>query len=286
MTSVGVTQTDPTTQTIEDGEPTDPLTGLAGCEMHVIGIYSPGAPGVPGNDDDRVFVEVKSTGKPMVVVMTSYSSAQWHLKIAPGADVRQIILAGYYSQEVSDDFPKLPTKVLTYFSARQEKRRILPKYFYAYAWHTAEGRKMRVELKKLTGLDVTTFQGVYQGTEFTIDGKKGDISTLETRFSTPSNRFKPGADEESKKLKLLENQLREVVTQAFNAQVQLQRVRLQLAALELGELQIQQEKRMSLAEQIVARRVADLLSQDSLEWSELVDLSPPDATSLPTAPRR
>jgi hypothetical protein len=64
------------------------------------------------------------------------------------------------------------------------------------------------------------------------------------------------ADEESKKLKLLENQLREVVTQAFNAQVQLQRVRLQLAALELSGMVG------------VGRCV------------------PTDATSLPTAPRR
>jgi hypothetical protein len=52
-------------------------------------------------------------------------------------------------------------------------------------------------------------------------------------------------------------------------------------ALELGELQIQREKRMSLAKQVVARWVADLLSQDSLERSELVDVSPTDATVSP-----
>ena len=54
---------------------------FADCECHVIGVYMPEG----ASEDDRIYVKVEATGKPMVVVLCGYFGAQWNVEIAKDA---------------------------------------------------------------------------------------------------------------------------------------------------------------------------------------------------------
>ncbi|PAY20307.1 hypothetical protein CKO51_06575 [Rhodopirellula sp. SM50] len=155
-----------------------PADQLASCQLHVIGIYSP-----ESSADDRVFVDVQPTGKPVVLVLTGYYGAQWNLDIAAEADVRQIIVAGYFEHSVRGVPDRVPTEMITYYPNADKTRK---DFFWAYSWHTKNGRDLRSRLKQLTGLEVTTFQGEYSAKRFVVDGKNGDITQFLTAEPPPS----------------------------------------------------------------------------------------------------
>ncbi|MCS7468467.1 tetratricopeptide repeat protein [Stieleria sp. ICT_E10.1] len=155
-----------------------PADQLASCQLHVIGIYSP-----ESSADDRVFVDVQPTGKPVVLVLTGYYGAQWNLDIAAEADVRQIIVAGYFEHSVRGVPDRVPTERITYYPSADKTRK---DFFWAYSWHTKNGRDLRSRLKQLTGLEVTTFQGEYSAKRFVVDGKNGDVTQFLTAEPPPS----------------------------------------------------------------------------------------------------
>jgi hypothetical protein len=140
---------------------------LAGCDLHTIGIY-----GQESSGDDRVYVTVKNTGRPMVIVLCSYMETQWNVTIEPGADVRQLIASGWFEQEIIA--PKeIPVHIVVGCVARNAK------HFWAYSWHTKEGRDARKRVRELTDLEITTFQGFYNGSRHIIDGKSGLVRELD-----------------------------------------------------------------------------------------------------------
>ncbi|MEZ6128430.1 MAG: hypothetical protein R3C59_07090 [Planctomycetaceae bacterium] len=319
-------------------------SALAGCDLHVVGMYMP----KDNNRDDRVFVDVKATGKPMVLVLTGYFGAEWHLNIDPQADVRQVIVPGYYKHEMAEPQPACPVTFLTYFPKADKKNR---NYFWAYAWHTAEGRELRRRLNELTGLEVTTFQGEYAATRFVIDGTRGrDVVTGKTNgderpsglggllqnligSSDTDDRpplTQPPADDNSTKQPDTETskpvirtqleaareqaeavhrnaeqaslraahdyrdelsqaspdtkaladrrqRLHQAVKAAFEAQMQLQQIRLQIAQQDLAEVQAKHQQRQTLADRIIERRVADLMSGENLDWQTKTQGQPRDS---------
>ncbi|MEQ9411741.1 MAG: thioredoxin domain-containing protein [Fuerstiella sp.] len=328
----------------EPGKPRHNIdkAALTGCEMHVVGMYMP----EDSHTDDRVYVEIRDTGRPMVVVMTGYFGAQWHLNIDPEADVRQIIVPGYYKHEISEPPPNVPISFLTYFPDTDREERL---FFWAYAWHTSEGRELRRRLRELTGLEVTTFQGRYQARRFVIDGIRGR-DVVEGRSSAPSSndaatdlsggllggiiggravtagsdsvRFDPAFTEQQrqsldttrqaaeqlyktaeqasvraaqnyhfeatqespdeKALAQLKKNLQTCVASAFEAQMQLQQVRVQIAELDLKDVKSRQRRRQALAARIVERRVDDLISGEDLQWATS---GTDNATGQPAADR-
>ncbi|QDV47123.1 Tetratricopeptide repeat protein [Stieleria neptunia] len=155
-----------------------PADKLASCQLHVIGIYSP-----ESSADDRVFVDVQPTGKPVVLVLSGYYGAQWNLNIAPEADVRQIIIAGYFEHSVRGVPDRVPTEMITYYPNADKTRK---DFFWAYSWHTKNGRDLKSRLKELTGLEVTTFQGEYAAKRFVVDGINGDVAQFLTAEPPPS----------------------------------------------------------------------------------------------------
>src|SRR5207249_4187603 len=76
--------------------PQELLATATNAELHVVGIYSPDRdnPGKP------VDVEVRPTPRPVVLVLTSYMEAVWDLKRAAGAQIKAVLVGGYYPQEV------------------------------------------------------------------------------------------------------------------------------------------------------------------------------------------
>ena len=170
---------------------------LTDCDLHVIGIYMP----QNSSADDRVYVEVKATEKPIVVALTSYNSVQWHLKIDPKARVQQIIIAGYFEQGLAEPHPDIPIVWQTYFPTADKKNK---HFFWADGWHTREGRNLRKKLNELTGLDVTTFQAEYQGSRFVIDGKKGIIADADNETQDTANAASSTSDDAEDFVEILE----------------------------------------------------------------------------------
>jgi predicted esterase len=150
-----------------DPPPADDEADVADAEMHVIGLYGP--KGLVRNNK-RVDVEVRPTAKPMVLVLTSYYTADWHLRLAPRARVRQIILGGANEQTIEGVPDGVP--VVRCFP-RHRADRARP-WFYAYDPRSGEYLEMVRKLNEMTALPVASFQGEYEGTSLVVDGKRGN----------------------------------------------------------------------------------------------------------------
>jgi RNA polymerase sigma factor (sigma-70 family) len=163
----------PRARTPKEPTPQELRAASANAELHVVGIYTPDMhnPGKP------VDVEVQSTAKPVLLVLTSYMEAIWNVKRAEGARIKAVIVGSPMPQEIEG----LPTDVpVCYFcpdgpsfyfdrrGSQQDKES-----FFAYQGNTFEYRRTVAKLNDLTGLLVSTFQGEYSGTSFVVDGARG-----------------------------------------------------------------------------------------------------------------
>lgn len=220
---------------------------LAGCECHVVGIYMP----EKAQEDDRVYVKIQSTGKPMAVVLCSYSDTQWNLEIEDGADVRQIIVSGWFEQAVVGAPADIPTKLIV---GSSNNRAFSQDYFWGYAWETKEGRNVRAKVKQFTGLEVTTFQGVYQGKQFVIDGRTGrlapSVKTKQPMALTTDQRQDKRVVEEHVR-RLFEIDMKERQTRIAQAEEDLNRIKAKFA------------KRQAASEQIIASQIDALMKADT-----------------------
>jgi RNA polymerase sigma factor (sigma-70 family) len=138
------------------------------AEMHVIGVYW-AKNFVNGNK--RVDVEVRPTPKPVTLVLTSYFSVDWHVKLADGARLKNVIVSGYNPQEIQGVPAGVPVVNRSYFPDDGSRRK--DGWFWAYQWNTVACREMVRRLNDLTGLPVASFQGTYDGDSFVVDGQRG-----------------------------------------------------------------------------------------------------------------
>ncbi|MGV3483458.1 MAG: tetratricopeptide repeat protein [Planctomycetaceae bacterium] len=221
-----------------------PAEKLADGECHVIGIYMPQS----ASEDDRVYVKVNATGKPMIVVLCGYFSAQWNLDIAPSADVRQIIVSGWFEQSLVGAAATIPTKFII---GSQSSKSPDKDYFWGYALETKEGRNVREKVKRLTGREVTTFQGLYQGKNFVIDGRLGRINREPQILALTSDQ------RQDRKL------VEEHVRQLFELDVKQREERIARAEADLERIKTKLAKRKALAEQTIASQVEALMQTNA-----------------------
>ncbi|MBL8817848.1 MAG: serine/threonine protein kinase [Planctomyces sp.] len=174
-------------------------------EVHVVGCYL-------ATDNQPVNVRVQRTGKPMVVVLNAYSATSWNLEIDQDADVRGVILSGYFDQRFSHMAPKdQPTRILSYFPIWQgisdeEKKARASRCFYVWSPLLPDFGKMQSLIRDLTGEDVTTFQGIYTARSFLIDGQRGlEEAKVAVRWQNLSKRFDPESQRYRKVLAELES---------------------------------------------------------------------------------
>lgn len=84
-------------------------------------------------------------------------------------------------------------------------------------------------------------------------------------YRTESAQKSPDA----KALAEWKQKLTSAVKAAFEAQMKLQQVRLQIAQRDLADVQSKHQRRESLASKIIERRVADLMNGEDLEWPQM-----------------
>ena len=126
-------------------------------ELHVVGQYT-------AAENQIGDVQVTRLAHPMVIVLSSYDSTQWRVRLDPGVRVNQIILNGYEPSNLVD--PPVGVEVVNrtgvgqYFSA------------CAYTWPAddqgCDTPALVQGAEQATGLQLTTFQGCYSGAGFII----------------------------------------------------------------------------------------------------------------------
>ncbi|TWU00630.1 ECF RNA polymerase sigma factor SigW [Botrimarina colliarenosi] len=143
--------------------------------VYVVGTYS-GADGAP------LTVTVEPTAEPITLVLCAYYFQDWRLELKEGAELGRVIVAGYNAQRI-DDLKKslpagVPLDVYTYFptkGARNDTPR--PEsigdraYFWAFKPTSEEYFDLVEKIKTLTGRDVASFVGEYQGDSFTVSSE-------------------------------------------------------------------------------------------------------------------
>jgi hypothetical protein len=98
-------------------------------------------------------VRVLKTKNPIVLVLCSYNSVLWQVIPDKDARIDKIIVGGYHLQAVKG--APAPVTYRTY------EPKPTNDYFYAYKKESESYPKMCAAVRKLTGQEVTTFEGRY-----------------------------------------------------------------------------------------------------------------------------
>ncbi len=239
-----------------------PQTQLEDCRVHVVGIYRPQG----GSQDDRVAVQVKPTGHSMAVVLCSYFGSQWNLSIDEKADVKQIILSGWFPSSLVFKDPESNIPVRQIFGSANAGTPD-PNYFWAYGWHSAEGRKVRDVVKTLVGRDIDTFQGSYEGNPFVIDGKLGAIPTekvLEVDQNAGKSAAQPKGPNTNKSNEHDRNLVEKHVRQLFDLETEDKRDRIASVEDDLARIKEKFAKRLQNRDQIIRQRVDALVTANAM----------------------
>ncbi|MDA1053159.1 MAG: lectin-like protein [Planctomycetota bacterium] len=124
-------------------------------ELHVIGFYEPGHPIDRISGGERsIDVRIKPSTKPIVAALTAYESTHWKVTIDPGANVAAIILSGYHSHTAEGVPADVPLIKMSYDDGSRN-------YFYGFDTKRRDYDEMLQKARKVTGLEVLTFQGSY-----------------------------------------------------------------------------------------------------------------------------
>ena len=144
-----------------------PIDGT--LQLHAIGIYDGGDPKdqvnkIGGNDVGDFHVTVTYTGAPIILAFCAYDPVRWIVKVEPGVQIKKVILAGYYQQQVKGIPKDVPVE-----GQIADGRNLDRKYTF-YADTTLEAGPAADRLKELTSLDAATFFTTheYEGTPHVI----------------------------------------------------------------------------------------------------------------------
>lgn len=126
-------------------------------ELHVVGVYE-GIAHVNG----PVNVKVKATPKPVVLALSAYQPVIWTISLDAGARLSAVYVSGPYNpQTVTGVPPEIPVYRVSFGT-------------YAYGWepdrNTGGGSYQTLirNVRSITGLVESSFQGCYAGNEFEI----------------------------------------------------------------------------------------------------------------------
>ena len=111
--------------------------------------------------EKEVAVSVSDDTRPIVLALTAYDKTHWKISLKNGVQLTKVILGGYHAQRVSGIPSETPIETYTHDPSPCDRCQQGANYFYSY-------KTPPQELKKITGLEVTTFQGKYRGSEFAI----------------------------------------------------------------------------------------------------------------------
>ena len=131
-------------------------------ELHLIGVYE-ADPNHSGNQRSpgTISVNINRQNQPIILALSSYEPVTWKLNIQPGVIIEKIILNGYYDQNIMG-VSGIPIEEYSQEGTHQNLGN------FPYQWNKVSSTLIN-QLQQKTGLEITSFQGCYRGTEFKID---------------------------------------------------------------------------------------------------------------------
>jgi hypothetical protein len=137
-------------------------------ELHLIGVYEANADHKNRNYLSKSAIEIKveRRNKPIILALSAYEPVQWNITIEPGAIIEKIIVNGYHNQTVSG-VSGIPIEEHSY----EETGNSLGDFIYNMWAATPESSNppsLVTKLEQRNRTSLTSFQGCYRGTNFTI----------------------------------------------------------------------------------------------------------------------
>lgn len=136
-------------------------------ELHLIGVYEANADHKNRNYLSKSAIEIKveRRNKPIILALSAYEPVQWNITAEPGAVIEKIIVNGYHNQTVSG-VSGIPIEEHSY----EETGNYIGDFIYKWG-ATAESSNtssLVTKLEQTNRTSLTSFQGCYRGTNFTI----------------------------------------------------------------------------------------------------------------------
>jgi len=138
-------------------------------ELHLIGVYEANADHGNRNYLSKSAIEIKveRRNKPIILALSAYEPVQWNITAEPGVVIEKIIVNGYHNQTVSG-VSGIPIEEHSY----EETGNSLGDFIYNMWGAMAESSNtssLVTKLEQRNGTSLTSFQGCYRGTNFTIE---------------------------------------------------------------------------------------------------------------------
>ena len=144
-------------------------------ELHVVGVYE--------SAGGKASVKVDRPGKLVTLVLSSYEPVTWDVSVAPNSQVAQVVLGGYHRQAVKG-LPDGVQIVEAFYKGGDRTKR----FHHSYSIDSAYFRPMVRALHRLTGLQISSFQGTYASdpdAPFVIDRLQSD-PRLQSDYPKPT----------------------------------------------------------------------------------------------------
>ncbi|MEG4282012.1 hypothetical protein QUB68_02700 [Microcoleus sp. A006_D1] len=134
-------------------------------EVHLIGVYEATAEHGNGNVSKSIEIKVERRNKPIILALSAYEPINWNITVAPGTAIEKIIVNGYHNQTVSG-VSGIPIEEHSY----EKTGNYIGDFIYKWG-ATAESPNtpsLVTKLEQINSTSLTSFQGCYRGTNFSI----------------------------------------------------------------------------------------------------------------------
>jgi hypothetical protein len=155
-------------------------------EVHAIGVVEAEKsekPPVPreGHRYGRIKINVTASAHPIILVLMSYEPVLWDIAVSKRAVIEQVILGGYYAQEITGIDETIPLMVYTHYPSQCSNCFHGEGYLYSYKLEKSD---FIDKVFEITGKKVTTFQGGHKGSSFNI---MNNMPKIEYQHSVQKN---------------------------------------------------------------------------------------------------
>jgi hypothetical protein len=125
------------------------------ARIDAVSVYEAVAMLPPGESQGHgpVSVAVKTTQRPVVLVLSAHQTVHWEIAVAAGAKLNAVLLSGYGESTVHGAGDALVASIGG---------------FYAFKRGSAEFKHLESEVMRCTGRNIDTFQSAYAGKSFEI----------------------------------------------------------------------------------------------------------------------
>lgn len=135
-------------------------------ELHLVGVYEARSDHRGGyHPTGTIDIKIERQERPIILALSSYEPVQWNLVLEPEVNLEKVIINGYHDQKISG-ISGIPIQEFSY----QQTGKYLGKF--AYRWDklspNSDTLSLVNKLEQFTNTNLTSFQGCYRGTSFTI----------------------------------------------------------------------------------------------------------------------